>query len=274
MGLLGSVFCGIAVAPSFASAQGEEPVFSSAEEHYNFLLERADGGTPHDALSLPDWSGIWLGGAGMSSMRHPVDAPLTPEYQAGYDELQRQMADDGQIDYDRLTGCVPTGYPRWIFGGANFREFALSPDRTWLFQEYMNETRRVFTDGRPHHTPEGHTWLGDSIGFWDDDRLVIWTLAVKAADYSRGYPETSDQLQGVEVWQLIEGEDRASDQIVIHLTTYDPVGLTAPWNIRMAYDRIELDYRFRYWECVGLERAEQAEDGSTRIVLPTEEPSR
>ena len=129
-GLLGSILCAPFGVPSLALAQSEDPVFSSAAEHYEFLLERADGGTRHDSNSLPDWSGIWLGGAGMSSMRHPVDAPLTPDYEAGYDELQRQMEDDGQIDFDRLTDCVPTGYPRWIFGGANFREFALSPDQT------------------------------------------------------------------------------------------------------------------------------------------------
>ena len=279
---VGAYGCGVFLAlgiASFAHSQGSDadapslPVFSSAEEHYTFLLEQADGGTRHTRTTLPDWSGIWLGGAGMSSMRHPVDAALTPDYQAGYDELLRQMEDDGQIDFDRLTDCEPTGYPRWIFGGANFREFTFTPDQAWLFQEYMNETRRVYTDGRPHDTPEGHTWLGDSIGFWDEDKLVIWTLAVEAADYSRGYPENSDQLQGVELWQLVEGEDRDSDRIVIQLTTYDPVGLTAPWEIAMTYDRVDIDYRIRYWECIGLSHAEQAEDGSTRVLLPGETAS-
>ena len=260
--------------PSLVVGQGPTAVvpppreFASAEAHYTFLLDEADGGTRHSAATLPDWAGVWI--AGGNSLDHPVDAPLTPAYRARYQELQRQMADDGEVDYDRLSGCEPTGYPRWLFVGASFRDFMLSPDRAVLMAEHMNETRRVYTDGRSHYTPEGHTWLGDSIGFWDSDKLVIWTLAVKAADYSRGYPETSDQLQGVEVWRPVAGEEGQQNRIVVQATIYDPVGLTAPWPISMAYDRIDIDYRIRYWECATTNVATQDEEGRTIITRPGE----
>ena len=52
--------------------------FASAEEHYNFLQKRANGGTKHTVNSLPDWSGIWQSGITTMSMQHPVDAPLSP----------------------------------------------------------------------------------------------------------------------------------------------------------------------------------------------------
>ena len=180
------------------------------------------------------------------------------------------MEDDGEVDYDRLSHCEPTGYPRWLVVGASTREFMMSPNQAWLMAEHMNETRRVYTDGRAHYTPEGHTWLGDSVGFWDADKLVIWTLAVKAADYARGYPETSDQLEGIEVWQLIEDEEAQQERIVVQATIYDPVGLTAPWNLSMAYDRIDIDYRIRYWECATTNVAAQDEEGRTIISLPSE----
>jgi hypothetical protein len=99
-------------------------------------------------------------------MRHPVDAPLSPLYRKGYDEKQRQEREAGEVYYDRLTHCEPSAYPRWLVEPYH-KEFSPGVNQSWLMQEYMNETRRVYTDGRPHDTPEGHTWLGDSIGFWD-----------------------------------------------------------------------------------------------------------
>jgi hypothetical protein len=116
-------------------------------------------------------------------------------------------------------------------------------------QEFMNEIRRVYTDGRPHSTPEGNTWLGDSIGFWDGDRLVVWTTAVKAADYLRGYPDNSAALEGIEIWQRVKGEGGRPDRIVVQATMYDPVGLTAPWNVAMSYVKADYEHRIRYWDC-------------------------
>ena len=264
---LSSGFSSIALAQRSVPVAPPPKVFSRAEAHYSFLLEQADGGTRHTISTLPDWSGVWSGGAGNSSLKHPTDAPLAPEYRAGYEELRRQTEDDGEIDYDRLTHCEPPGYPRWLFTGTSFKEFIFNSNQAWLMAEYMNETRRVYTDGRPHDTPEGHTWLGDAIGFWHDDKLVIWTLAVKAADYNRGYPETSDQLQGIEVWQLVNGEDGRSDRLIVQATIYDSVGLTAPWNISMAYDRGDDDYRLRYWECATTNFSVQDDEGRTIMTL-------
>ena len=74
-------------------------------------------------------------------------------------------------------------------------------------------------------------WYGETIGFWDGDKLVVWTTAVKAADYLRGYPDNSADLEAVEVWQRVKGTSGKPDRIVVQATMYDPVGLTAPWNV-------------------------------------------
>ena len=243
-------------------------VFASAEEHYAFLRARAGGGTAHTRTSLPDWSGIWQSGISTMSMRHPVDAPLSPAYRTNYDEKQRQEREIGEVYYDRLTHCEPSAYPRWIVEPYH-KEFALSPQQAWLMQEFMNETRRVYTDGRPHATPEGNTWLGDSIGFWDGDRLVVWTTAVKAADYLRGYPDNSAQLQSVEVWQRVHAAGRP-DRIVVQATMYDPVALTAPWNVATAYEKAPYEHRIRYWDCALTSNDVRSGDGRTTSVLPGE----
>ena len=243
--------------------------FMSPQEHYEFLLKRANGGTRHTLGSLPDWSGIWQSGFTTMSMSHPVDAPLSPVYRARYDEKQRQERELGEVYYDRLTACEPSAYPRWLVEPYH-KEFAMTPNQVWLMQEFMNETRRVYTDGRPHATPEGHTWLGDSIGFWDSDKLVVWTTAVKAADYLRGYPDNSADLEGIEVWQRVKGKPGQPDRIVVQATMYDPVGLTAPWNVAVSYVKADYPYRIRYWDCALTSNDVLGPDGKTTSVLPGE----
>ena len=243
--------------------------FKSAEEHYNFLLQRAKGGTKHTLTSLPDWSGTWESGITNMSMKHPVNAPLSPEYRARYEQKQKEERETGEVYYDRLTHCEPSGYPRWLVEPYH-KEFALSPKQAWLMQVFMNETRRVYTDGRPHATPEGHTWLGDSIGFWDDDKLVVWTTGVKAADYLRGYPDNSAELEGIEVWQRVKGAAGRPDRIVVQATMYDPVGLTAPWNVATSYEKADYEVRIRYWDCALTSNDVRDENGRTTTVLPGE----
>ena len=107
------------------------------------------------------------------SMRHPVDAPLSPEYRARYEEKQRQQRQLGEVYYDRLTHCEPSAYPRWIVEPYH-KEFALSPNQTWLMQEFMNETRRATrTAGR---TPRQREYLARRFNrLLEWRQLVIWT---------------------------------------------------------------------------------------------------
>jgi len=266
-------FLGAFGTPAFAQPEAVVPppaMFRSAEEHYKALLARANGGTKHTVTTLPDWSGIWQSGITTMSMRHPVDAPLSPEYKARYEEKQRQEREIGEVYYDRLTHCEPSAYPRWLVEPYH-KEFSLAPRQAWLMQEFMNETRRVYTDGRPHATPDGNTWLGDSIGFWDGDKLVVWTTAVKAADYLRGYPDNSGALEGVELWQRVNGTGGRPDRIVVQATMYDPVGLTAPWNVAMSYVKADYEHRIRFWDCALSSNDVRSSDGRTTSILPGEE---
>ena len=36
--------------------------------------------------------------------------------------------------------------------------------------------RKIFLDGRPHDPKVEYTWLGDSIGHWEGDTLVVETV--------------------------------------------------------------------------------------------------
>jgi hypothetical protein len=236
--------------------------FANATDHYEALKRHAKPRAP--GARAPDWTGIWIqsGGLGYGS---PSPAPLTPDFRARYDKLQADLKRG--IEYDRLTTCLPAGHPRWVSEPYN-KEFVILPDRVLLLQEFMNETRRVYTDGRPH-TPRDElfpTWLGDSIGFWDGDTLVISTIGLKAGEYQRNEPEYSDHVETIEQWRKTD-----ADTIEIQMTVYDPLSLTKPWHVAKLYKRSHVpDQRIRYWECEGTSNAVRTADGGTTHILPGE----
>jgi hypothetical protein len=225
---------------------------NSAFELYDALSKRADGGQQLTMNDLPPWSEIYTRGRG--AMNFDPDKPeemltsakLTKEYQARFEETLR-LRDLG-IEYDPLSTCRPPGYPRW-FTEPYLREFVVYPDQTWLMNEMVNDVRRIYTDGRGHTPPEDRYPLynGDSIGFWDDHKLVIHTNQLMSGQYQRAHPDHSDQIETVEIWQQIDDRN-----IEVDVWVYDPPALTEPWHTRQLYTKLtdpEKRLRIRYWNC-------------------------
>ena len=99
---------------------------------------------------------------------------LTPEYEKAYKERWRQQTEKGEVHYDRLAHCEPPGY-------------AALPARA-VHARVHQSAERVVSDQRlrPVDTPRAyrqgarnlygtHSWYGDTIGFWDGDKLVMNT---------------------------------------------------------------------------------------------------
>jgi len=75
---------------------------------------------------------------------------------------------------DPSYACLPPGIPH-IYTHAYPVEFVQTPGRTIMFFEYGHLVRQIFTDGREHLKDANPTWMGDSIGKWEGDTLVIDT---------------------------------------------------------------------------------------------------
>ena len=113
----------------------------------------------------------------------------------------------------------------------------------------MNEVRRVYTDGRGHPAPEDAypLWEGDSIGFWDGDKLVVHTTQMRSGQYQRIQPNYTEQVEVVEIWQKTDERTLSVDVWV-----YDPPALTEPWYTRQSYAKLDdqgKSLRIRYWHC-------------------------
>ncbi len=119
-----------------------------------------------------------------------------------------------------------------------------------------------------------HSWFGDTIGFWDGDRLVTHTVDLLPADFTRWAPMTSNQFESVEVWELKQYPD-GIERLEVQVTFYDSFAFEKPVNAVYAFRRaVELEqagYRVIHWECENSTNAYRAQDGTTHFRLPGEE---
>ena len=260
------ILAGGAIPLQYAAAQRQAPPPPSPEkqamidlgiEHgtardlYEYFRSEADGDGTLAWEDVPDWSGVWtretfvfFWDGDQGTMDTLPTARLTPEYERRLIEKLDRIAQD--IEYDPLSAGNPAGMPRWI-SEPFLKDFAVTPQQTWLINEMMNEIRRVYTDGRDHPPPEDAypLWLGDSIGFWDEDRLVIHTNQMREGQYQRIQPEYTDQVETVEIWQKT-----ANDTIEVDIWVYDPPVLVEPWYTRQVFKKLTNDdnaLRIRYW---------------------------
>jgi hypothetical protein len=210
--------------------------------------------------TLPDWTGSWyIDGCCMFATRefqvsmpdpagnqggfsygdipgsYFTGAPYKPEYQKLYDERVRAAREEFKI-YDSMGTCmVPHGMPRIIGGGPGPTEIIVTPEQTTMIWDYMNEMRRIYTDGRRHPTAAefGHSIMGHSIGHWEGDTLVADTTLMKEAIYDRSGAPHSDQVHLVErIRRLNQGS------MEFQMTIEDPVMFTAPWKVTRLYRAI------------------------------------
>jgi hypothetical protein len=258
--------------------------FKTAEEHYQYLLEKAHGGTKHTLSTIPVWDGLWASGnntmpsiflvnGSLATAFRPGAAVregvLTPPYEQHFKERRAEVEKYGEQLYDRLTNCEYPGVPRWLWE-PYVKEFVNMPDQSWFMNDMMNETRRIYIGAEHVNTEAKHFPLGDSIGFWDGDKLVVWTKWVNPADYVRGMPLTSNQFEMVETWQ----ERRAGDkrELVTQVTFYDPLALVKPQSAVYVHesrpDLEEVGVRIRMWECTSSSNSYKDAEGNTQFYLP------
>lgn len=208
---------------------------------------------------LPDWTGQWFLNGGFSfpgladtvGVKDPAadggfsygelpgtyftGAPYKPEYQKIYDERVRLARDEFKV-FDPMGSCiVPHGMPRIVGGGPGPTEFIITPEQTTIIWDYMNEMRRVYTDGRPH-PPERefpHTVMGHSIGHWEGDTLVVDTTHMRKGIFDRSGAPHSEQVHVMERIRQID-----PNTMEFQMTIEDPVVFTKPWKVTRTMRRL------------------------------------
>jgi hypothetical protein len=98
------------------------------------------------------------------------------------------------------------------------------PGRVWILNEFPHTTRYVPTDGRPHSKDPDPTFIGESVGRWEGDTLVVDTIAVdgRLMNFEDWHPS--------EKQHIVERFTRSSKNYLSYeLTIEDPVVLAKPY---------------------------------------------
>ncbi len=120
-----------------------------------------------------------------------------------------------------IVKCLPPGVPAIYMVSIYPMELIQTPGRVIQLFEYNNYVRQIFTDGRKHQdlTP---TWMGDAIGKWEGDTLVVDTTGFNDKTWidSEGNPH-SDALHVVERIRRMD-----PNHLVDDITVEDPKAYT------------------------------------------------
>ena len=231
---------------------------------------------------LPDWSGIWLNSVwladasgrppgGAAAVRANAQLRKEPPYNEFFATQYRAViADTAAIAAKAaaLSACL-RGYPGLMEGPMHF-QMATLPEETLIVFE-SGQVRHIYTDGRSHPMPEDlwPTLLGDSIGHWEGDTLVIDTVERISSDEvapAAWGAVLSDQAHFTERWRMVD-----PDTLENQMTIFDPVMLSRPWVMRLQYKRQRVMDRMLPFDCTENER-NPVVDGKLTVAPPREQP--
>lgn len=208
--------------------------------------------------ALPDWGGIWFGqfrpGAGA-----PAQPRLKGQYLADYEAYRQAVIDnDGVVPRER-SNCSPPGMPVIMQTFQYPFEFLFTPGRVTVNQEAWMQTRTIWTDGREHPEDPDPTFMGHSIGHWEDDTLVVETIAIEPSlDLQRGMGH-SDKFWMTERIYLDPADP---DVLVNDMVLYDEEALEEPFAVTARYGR-DRNGTLIEFQCSENDRNPIDEDGYT-----------
>lgn len=213
---------------------------------------------------LPDWTGMWetstskeitnLGGqTGLGRFASPKlvgHPPYNPEWERKYQAALNDPTAAAKAA-NTFKGCgsdVPASvrsFPNIMEAPIVF-QVVVTPEET-LFVMDHGEVRHIYTDGRTHPDKDDlwPTLLGDSVGHWEGETLVIDTIARTAGPITMfGPAELSEQAHFTERVRRID-KNTLEDQLTIE----DPASLVNPWTITLRYDLVQDLDRFILYDC-------------------------
>ena len=131
------------------------------------------GAQAFEDARYPDWKGQWTRADGVQwdPSKPPgrgQKAPLNAEYKKLYEGRLKEQEVYGGQDYNPQVRCIPPGMPRAMLAYEPF-ELIVTPDVTYMRLNYMQEMRRIYTDGRDWRQGGRLSLLGTSIGKWVDE---------------------------------------------------------------------------------------------------------
>lgn len=182
------------------------------------------------ASNVPDLSGHW--GPGLrGGLRWDVtgELPMTPwaadKFKTARPPFGPNATFEGINDPVQLY-CDPPGIPR-IYNYPWQLTLLQTPEVVYILYEFTRTWRSVAMD-RDHPKDPDRTWLGDSVGRYEGDTLVVDTVGFNDKTWldHPGHPHT-DALHIIERFRRLD-----HDTLEILFTVDDPRAYTKPFTGR------------------------------------------
>jgi hypothetical protein len=146
---------------------------------------------------------------------------------------------------DPMLRCIPRGIPRQV-GNPNPFQIVQTPGQVVILYEAEHRFRIIPTDGRPHPADWYPTFMGDSVGEWVDDTLVVDIIGFNDETWLDSLGTFhSENLHVVERYRLSD-----ADTLQYEATVEDRGVLSEPWIKTVALRRRPDDDRIRESICV------------------------
>jgi hypothetical protein len=252
----------------YAAANIRSPyAYKTAKEHYEALMadaKKRGGPTVHTRTTLPEWDGFyvrnnqdgdfakqWLWGVAQPSTMLSL---LTPEYQ------QRMVQ---EIFHESVTNapqwnasfCYPEGLVRFYtqFAVQQPLEVMMNPHQVQFLSGIADNFLFKVLIGR-NHVQKSPQWYGETVGFWDGDKLITWTANVQGWTITHALFEYSSKMETVEIITPRQDANGAFAGLTIETIFYDPEAFVAPLRSTMRWNRTQRhdspNLRHTFIECL------------------------
>jgi hypothetical protein len=212
----------------------------------------------------PDLNGYWggccnLGLQDLETQRGVIVDPTPAKipYNAEYAAKAKDLRANHMYDEPGLH-CNLEGVPFQMYTQFGF-QINSNPKLTLITWDFMNSNRVIHMDGRPHPPESLKLFMGDSLGHWEGDVLVIETTNLNDKTWLDAVGHLhSDAIHVVERFTAVD-----ANTIRYEATVNDPKAFTQP---------LKLTDTFRRNTKAGYEQMEFAclEGGTTDLEHYTE----
>jgi hypothetical protein len=206
---------------------------------------------PRTADGRPDLNGTWYNGEGIDFVRPvqqgasicvsgcapppsaqpagsagaaPRFEPDRPKYRAEFAARVEDLK-NRQVREDPVLRCFPPGVPRI---GPPDKIVQVPGEIVFLYDDVSGNFFRIIpTDGRGHRDDVEPGYLGDAVGRWEGDTLVVETVNFNAETWL-----TDDGAFHSTELKVVERLSRDGDTLEWRATAHDPAVLAEPWELR------------------------------------------
>jgi len=205
--------------------------------------DRRDGGAEADLARA--YNDLWYdSGAHVVKTRRTsliIDPPdgripaLTAEAQkreaARAEDRRKRGPEPADSWEDRSLGerCLTRGAPKLPSAYNNHVQIVQSPGYVAILQEMIHEARVIPLDGRPHAGKNIRQWLGDSVGHWEGNTLVVDTTNYPAQTIFNAINCCPGAGANLHVIERFTRQD--ADTIDYQYTVDDPTTYTKSWTV-------------------------------------------